>query len=150
MELIGETLDCTFRAIKEIKSQLEYLTLEVSKLSSKDQQLLVAAPLINHPISCQVVPPLLGDVPKGDSNSAGQGSSQHLVLCPDKICLTICSYRGLTPNWNHLHSVTRHLSVLLKINYALVDLVAIEPLNPLNQTQKILLTFTSSRIPSLI
>ena len=77
-------------------------------------------------------------------------ASYHLVLQTHKICLTVCSFKGHTPSWRTKLLVKRHLSALLGDQAKHTDLTSVELLHNSNQAQRLLLSFGSSKIPSLL
>lgn len=60
----------------------------------------------------------------------------NLILEPQKICMTICSFRGSLPNCENKFEVMRQLNELLKISLSAIGLTAVESLNYLNQAKR--------------
>lgn len=67
-----------------------------------------------------------------------------------KVCLTVCKYKGQTLLWNSIWWVTYHLKALFCERLTPIDLTQVVPLYNMNQAQKILLIFHSTRIPRIL
>ncbi|CAI5799251.1 Hypothetical predicted protein, partial [Podarcis lilfordi] len=75
---------------------------------------------------------------------------QSLILQPNKICLTIRSSDPRSPRWINPREVKDHLRQLLQIRPPLIDLSTVKLLYYHHRFQKVLLSFQSPKIPSIL
>lgn len=148
IELIAKTVDYIFRSMNDIKKHLKTLTLGIGKLSATVDKLQQAYPRTQSSVFQKTA---LDDTQYcGIQPALFSGNQYKMMLRPNSICLMICSYKGMLPSWRNKHEIKQHLSALLKTNYSAIDLIELEPVNHQSQAMKILLTFSSPRIPSSI
>lgn len=74
----------------------------------------------------------------------------QLMLLPCKVCLVVCKYKNQLIPWRTKQLAIHHLSNILDVSTSSLDLLQVEPLYNPNQTQRILLEFTSPKIPTLL
>lgn len=74
----------------------------------------------------------------------------QLVLQPAKVCLSVCKYNGHCPSWNSRDAAKKHLKALMGDQLSVLYLKDVEILNSEKQTQRVLLTFSTSEMPSVL
>nr|XP_028581328.1 verprolin-like [Podarcis muralis] len=143
LHLVVRTLNCIFKKIDVLSSQLCNLEQKIDNLWPKFKPTVDTGEL-----KCQRSLPSTKKrsvIPKYKPNPALK--HQALSLQPKKICLNIGAG---SPRWLTLSGVKKHLSNLLNIEISQCDLIAVLPLNQHLRQQKVMLAFYSPRIPSAI
>lgn len=148
--LTAKTTSLIFDLLKQMQAQIESLTLSVGNLVLESS---LVRKMDFHPTKSGVDT----DLPTSQ-NYKRRRQLQHSFLHPEQqltlqknqICLTIFPYRGQQMAWRSRHEICKHLSVLLKTGAEYIDIYTAEILTSTYGAQKVLLTFKSSKFPSLL
>lgn len=143
LHLVVRTLNCIFKKIDVLSSQLSSLEQKIDNLGSMSKPTVDTGEM-----KCQRTLHSTkkgSEIPKYKPNTALK--HQALSLQPKKICLNI----GVgSARWLTLGGVKKQLSNLLNIEITQCDLIAVLPLNQHLRQQRVMLAFYSPRIPSAI
>lgn len=132
-------LDCITKQFPNFKSAI----LEEEKLKSLSK---------TSPASCTSSTPPNSELLAAEHNEPiltvkEMRKSYQLVLIPNKICLTICNFKGSCPSWNTVQLTRKHLRTLFPGEMNQIDLLDVDSHYTKSQTQRVMLSFESSWIP---
>lgn len=153
--LTAKTVKCIFESLKHISVKVDELSQLLANYHKvdfglcKEDACKQTSTMTNFPTEYKQVRNECGKrnmVKNSQQHWEGKSPSFQLKLQPNKVCLVICRYRGKYLSWQSKQLVLHHLSMLLGLKLSSIDLKQVEPLHSWNQTQRIMLTFESSRI----
>lgn len=143
----AETVKLIFEAESEFRSNLEQLTKTIadltksikpaSSLKISDDYLPGASDLKEHHLET-------------NQSLAQEKKHCNMILQPNKVCLTVCRYKGRIPIWKYKKQAISHLRSLFPDYDTPIDLISTELLTSTKQVQRLSLNFNSAKMPAKI